>query len=326
MVDVLEICVGRRHPGPGVGSYLDNAQARGAFSMLPARQRTRERVGSSTMDASLSQKVDSNGERAGWLPHEGAWSGRCRTTRWSVVLAAATEGEQARRALSALYRAYWHPVYAFIARRRGAQAATELTQGFLVQCLVYSNGLKRVQRRPGQRFRGWLFMALHSFLTKQWRFEHRQCRDITKTLSWCGTEHADDSPPALVLAATGHDPERQLVRAQALSLLAEVLGRLRHEYCAHAATAGVDGAARFEVLKRFLRGPNGETADYRACAAELGSAEEAVKKAVERLRRRYGALLNERLGQGVASDADVALARRALYEALELPAPHLESA
>ena len=278
------------------------------------------------MDASLFQTVDSTGERTGWLPNEGAWSGRCRTTRWSVVLAAATEGEQARRALSALYRAYWHPVHAFIARRRGSQVATELTQAFLVQRLVDSDDLKSIQRRSGQRFRGWLFTALHSFLKNQWKFERRQRRDITKTLSCCGTEQGDDSPHPVVLTATGHDPERQLERARALSLLSDVLGRLRHEYCAHAATAGVDGAARFDTLKLFLPGPNAETADYGACAAALGSNADAVKHVVRRLRLRFADLLNERLRQSVKSDAEVALARRALCEALELPAPAHEGA
>lgn len=275
------------------------------------------------MDASLFQTADSTTDGTGWLSSEGAWSGRCRTTRWSVVLAAATEGEQARRALSALYRAYWHPVYAFIARRRGSQAATELTQAFFVQRLVDSGDLKSIERRSGQRFRGWLFTALQSFLKNQWRFERRQRRDVTKTLSWCGSEQGDDSPPPVVLTATGHDPERQLERAQALSLLADVLGRLRHEYCTHAATAGVDGAARFDALKLFLPGPNAETADYRACATSLGSSADAVKQAVRRLRLRFADLLNERLRQSVESDADVALARRALCEALESPAcPH----
>jgi RNA polymerase sigma-70 factor (ECF subfamily) len=243
-----------------------------------------------------------------------------------VVLAAATEGEQARRALSALYRAYWHPIYAFIARRRGSQAATELTQAFFVQRLVDSGDLKSIQRRSGQRFRGWLFTALQSFLKNQWQFERRQRRDITKTVSWCGAEPGDDSQPRFLLTAPGHNPERQLERAQALSLLSDVLGRLRKEYCAHAATAGVDGAARFEVLKRFLPGPNAEIADYRACATSLGSSVDAVKQAVRRLRLRFADLLNDRLRQSVASDADVALARRALCEALESPAPPHEGA
>lgn len=278
------------------------------------------------MNASFFQTADFTGGRAGRSSSEGTWSGRCRTTRWSVVLAAATEGEQARHALSSLYRAYWRPVYAFIARRRGAQAATELTQAFFVERFVGASDLKNIQRRSGQRFRGWLFTAVQSFLSNQWKFERRQRRDITKTLSCCGSEQGDDSPSPLVLTATGHDPERQLERARALSLLSEVLGRLRHEYCAHAATAGVDGAARFDALKVFLPGPNAETADYRACAAALGSSSEAVKQVVRRLRLRFADLLNERLRQSAASEADVALARRALCEALESPAPPHEGA
>jgi len=46
-------------------------------------------------------------------------SGKFRTTRWNVVLAAAKgEGAMSRDALGSLCEDYWYPVYAFV-RRQG---------------------------------------------------------------------------------------------------------------------------------------------------------------------------------------------------------------
>jgi hypothetical protein len=53
---------------------------------------------------------------------------------------------------------------------------------------------------------------------------------------------------------------------------------------------------------------------------------DTIKQIVKRLRVRFADLLNGRLRQTVASDADVALARRALCQALESPAPSVEGA
>ncbi len=252
-----------------------------------------------------------------------AWPTRCRTTRWSVVLAAGNGGEQGRAALAQLYTEYFRPVLSFIAQRRGAQAAAELAQEFFVRRLVDAGDLKGLERMPGQRFRGWLLTAVQNFLKNDWRYDHRQRRDVSKTLSWSGTEPSDGSPRDVPLAST-QNPEGQLARAQALELLSVVLARLRREYCARAAIAGVDGDARFEALKVFLPGPNTENADYSEPAAALELSTDTVKQIVRRLRMRFVDLLDEALGRGVRSDAEVALARRGLCHALESPASYYE--
>jgi DNA-directed RNA polymerase specialized sigma24 family protein len=276
------------------------------------------------LDASTLEAANASIEaRVPWLRNDRSGPSRCRTTRWSLVLAAAAEGAQARSALSALYRAYWQPVFWFIAQRRGRDAAIELTQAFFVDRLVDAGDLRSIERRPGQRFRGWLFTALQSFLKNEWNYRRRKCRDVTKTLPWCAAEPVDGSNRSFQLTAAGHDPERQLERARALSLLAEVLGRLRQEYCSNAAIAGVDGVARFEALKVYLPGPNTEDADYGACASALGLSACAVKQIVRRLRVRFGELLNEKIRQSVGSEADVGAGRRSLCRALESPpSPH----
>jgi DNA-directed RNA polymerase specialized sigma24 family protein len=277
------------------------------------------------MDTAIERGKDSIGASAPWLASEGAWSSRCRTTRWSVVLAAASEGEAARRALSILYRAYWRPLYAFVARRRGHQAAAELTQRFFAERLLAAGDLRGVERRPGQLFRGWLFTALRRFLIRQSRSERCQCRDVTKTVAWAG-DQSSDGAGALVLKAVDHDAERQLQRARTLSLLGEVIARLRQEYEAHAETSGVDGAVRFEALKVFLPGPNAEIADYAECSAALGMKASTMKQVVKRLRVRFAELLVARVRQDVSSDSEVPQALKDLCAALELPATYPEVA
>jgi DNA-directed RNA polymerase specialized sigma24 family protein len=243
---------------------------------------------------------------------------RFRTTRWSLVLAAAGGGDGARGALDELYRTYFYPLYSLVARRRGPDNAHELTQAFFVSRFVCHDDLKRVERRPGGRFRGWLCTALHSFLNNQWKSEHRKGWDVGRTLLLGSDEDEIVSRASLGL---GHDPEQQLRRAEVLALLAQVLERLRKEYCSHAAVAGVDAARRFDAVKRFLPGPGTEEADYAACANALGVGPGAVKQLVCKLRKRFGQLLHDEIRRRVDSDADVAGAKSLLCQALELPPP-----
>jgi DNA-directed RNA polymerase specialized sigma24 family protein len=244
--------------------------------------------------------------------------GRCRTTRWSVVLAAAEGGETARAALGKLYGMYWRPVFSAIARRRGPIVARELAQAFFVKSLVDRGDLRRIQRLPGQRFRGWLFKALHSFLKNESKFDRRQRRDWRKTVALGGP--FDDAAATASLAAALPDPEQQLQRARVMALLADVLGTLRREYCKSAVAAGVDAERRFEAVKVFLPGPEAETAVYGDCAAALGMSPDAVKQLVRRLRVRFGQLLHDLIRQSVDTEAEVRAGKRLLCQALEAPA------
>ena len=248
---------------------------------------------------------------------EFSWARRCRTTRWSVVLAAAAGGASARAAMSRLYRAYWYPLFAVVARARGREAAAELTQQFIVTRLVDGGDLNRISRRPGEHFRGWLFTALRSFLKNEWRRERRQCRDLRRTVNFVSEADSDEQGPCLAaLADSKPDPEQQLCRQQALELLSGVLHRLRREYCVNAGAAGVNGELRFDAVKVFLPGPGAEAADYREVARALGLGTDAVKQMVCRLRTRFGHLLHEELAKHVTGDGDVETAKRLLCQAL----------
>ncbi len=84
-------------------------------------------------------------------------------TRWSVVLAAEEESPDA---LTALCRAYWYPLYAFL-RRQGLSTpdAEDVTQGFFAH-LLEKDALTKVDRTKG-RFRTFLLASLKHFLADE---------------------------------------------------------------------------------------------------------------------------------------------------------------
>jgi len=75
-------------------------------------------------------------------------------------------------------------------------------------------------------------------------------------------------------------------------VLERVLGRLREEFTA------TGKARQFDRVKVFLIGES-SSLRYSQIAAELGTTQGALKVAVHRLRRRYGALLREEIAQTV---------------------------
>jgi DNA-directed RNA polymerase specialized sigma24 family protein len=252
------------------------------------------------------------------------WGTRFRTTRWSVVLAAASGGEHAQAAWAELYRTYFRPLVGLIAPRRGHQVASELAHEFFVNHLFDAQNLTKLQRRPDRRFRGWLSETLRNFLVSQWRFERRKCRDVRRNLA-LGGDDEEQTHPVSCLVGNQADPEWQAERNRALALLSDVLRTLEREYCQRACAGGVDGARRFELAKRvFLPGADYKMLSLDACASELGIGVDAAKHLVGRLRKRYLALRDRELRRRISSDLEEA--KRWLNGALERPRlPHAES-
>ncbi len=60
------------------------------------------------------------------------WGQRFRTTRWSLVLAAASGGDDAPAAFGDLYLMYFQPLVRLLARQRGREEAAEITPAFFV--------------------------------------------------------------------------------------------------------------------------------------------------------------------------------------------------
>ncbi|HLY17536.1 MAG TPA: sigma-70 family RNA polymerase sigma factor [Bryobacteraceae bacterium] len=216
------------------------------------------------------------------------------TTRWTLVVAAGDpQRKEARSALVSLCENYWYPLYAYL-RRRGypADQAQDLTQEFFIRVLE-GRYLDRADPEKG-RFRSFLLTSLKFFVADEQDREraHKRGGGVLVPLEFQSGEDRYQREPA-------HDetPERIFERRWALSVLDQVVEKLRDEFVQH-------GRARhFERLKVFLLGQS--DAPYAALAREMNTSEGAIKVAIHRLRRRYRDLFREEIANTVADPAEV---------------------
>jgi len=217
------------------------------------------------------------------------------TTNWSVVLEAQGRSPAAQEALEKLCHTYWRPVYSFI-RREGAgpEQSEDLTQSFFALLLERRN-FDAVRKEKG-RLRSYLLMSLKHFLVS----EHRRAVTLKRgkgqqpvPLDELSCAERSDMEPADHLT-----PERVYERRWALTLIEQVLRRLKDEYC----TAG--NGALFNSLKQLL--PDEPGAQSRAdIAMQLGMTDNALRQAFHRFRHRYQLLLREEIGHTVAIASDI---------------------
>jgi RNA polymerase sigma-70 factor (ECF subfamily) len=229
-------------------------------------------------------------------------------THWSVVLAAAgrSDSTHARDALEKLCRNYWLPIYAFV-RRQGHNPhdAQDLTQEFFTRLLEH-NYLAGVNREKG-RFRSFLLASLKHFLANEWDKAKAQKRGGGRVLISIDAAAGESSvglEPADVLTA-----EKIFERRWALSLLEQVLRRLREEYTRD------DKEQQFEQLKSTLTEAS-RSVSYAEIARRLATSEGAVKVAVHRLRQRYRELLRAEIADTVADPGEIDDEIRNLFAAL----------
>jgi RNA polymerase sigma-70 factor (ECF subfamily) len=228
---------------------------------------------------------------------------RLNTTNWSVVLKAGSgDTPESREALATLCETYWYPVYAFV-RRNGASAddAEDLTQAYFARFLE-KRFLDDV--RPERcRFRAFLLVSVRNFLHNE--------RDRKRALKRGGGKRPlplyGEEGEALYEreAADVVTPEVLFERAWVRTVLDRALTRLEAE-------SDLRGG-RFDRLRWFLTGQGPETT-YAAVAQEWSVGESAVRVAVHRVRRRYGALLREEVGRTVEQPGDVKEEVRHLLE------------
>lgn len=218
------------------------------------------------------------------------------TTHWSVVLAAGCSNDpRATEALEHLCRTYWRPLYLFV-RNSGydEETAKDLTQAFFER-LLQKDYVKEADPARG-RFRSFLLAALKHFLANQW--------DRTKAVKRRGRFQFVplDSPVAEAELPSwqggGLDPEQLFERHWAMTLLEQVDRELEADQ-----VAGGKGRL-FSALQVYLTGDT-ERPPYAATASQLGMSVEAVRKAVERLRERYGQLLRQSVAQTVSSPEEI---------------------
>jgi RNA polymerase sigma factor (sigma-70 family) len=219
-----------------------------------------------------------------------------RTTHWSVVLAAGQQHSPAgSQALARLCSTYWYSLYAYV-RRRGHDAhdAQDLTQEFFTR-LLQRNFLQKVSPDKG-RFRSFLLASLKNFLANEWDRAQTQKRG-GGTTSLPFDQVSAESRYQLEPIDTA-TPEALYERRWALTLIEQVMTRLRQEYVRS------EKADLFDELKVFLSG-DGKSMTYAELATKYAVSESAVKMTVLRLRQRYGELLRLEIAQTVATPKEV---------------------
>jgi RNA polymerase sigma-70 factor (ECF subfamily) len=187
-----------------------------------------------------------------------------------VVLEAQGQSPTAQEALEKLCRTYWRPVFGFI-RRQGVRPAEaeDLTQGFF-SLLLERRDFDAVRKEKG-RLRSYLLTSLKHFLAS----EHRRATAAKRgkgqrlipleELSASGRREIEPTDPLTA--------ERLYERRWALTLMEQVLRRLKEEYC----TAG--NATLFDSLKQLL--PDEPGAPSRAeIASQLGMTDNALRQAI----------------------------------------------
>ena len=215
------------------------------------------------------------------------------TTHWSVVLEAQGQSPAAREALEKLCRTYWRPVYSFVTRQgAGPDEAEDLTQGFFA-LLLERRDLNAVRREKG-RLRSYLLTSLKHFLAS----EHRRAMTAKRGKGQQLIALEELSATVEMEPADPLSADRLYERRWALTLMEQVLQRLKEEYC----TAG--NAALFDSLKQLL--PDEPGAQSRAdIAMQLGMTDNALRQAFHRFRHRYQFLLREEISHTVAVASDV---------------------
>ena len=218
------------------------------------------------------------------------------TTHWSVVLAAGdAHTPQASAALEKLCRAYWYPLYAHIRRRGYAEEeAEDLTQE-LFQRLLERQFLSGLLREGG-RFRSFLLTALAHFLAEHWQRSQAQKRGGGQPIISIDAQTAEER--YRLEPRDERTPETIYEYRWAMTLLDQVLGRLQQEF------SETGKAELFNQLRVYLVEGAAETS-YAEGARWLGLSEAALRKAVQRLRKRYQELFREEIAHTVASPVEV---------------------
>jgi len=231
------------------------------------------------------------------------------TTQWTVVLAAKqgnpTEVDAALEKLCQLYR---RPVYYFIlCDGHRPHDAEDLTQDFF-RGLTAPGFFRTVDRSKG-KFRSFLLRTLKNFLFNKTRDAKAQKRG--GNYSFVSID-AESSEPYLQIQSPHLSPEQLFDQQWAIALFSEVLNQLRKEYM-------IKGKeAQFEAIQLFLTGEK-RVASYHELAAKLATTQNALKMAVNRMRKRYGKLLRAEIAKTVRNPGEVEEELLALRRAFSPP-------
>ena len=217
------------------------------------------------------------------------------TTHWSVVLEAQSESPAAQEALEKLCRTYWRPIHSFVRRQgAGAEDAEDLTQGFFA-LLLERKDLNTVRKEKG-RLRSYLLASVKNFLADEAR--HAMAVKRGKGQRLIPLDEFREGERIDVERSDRLTADQIYERRWALTVLAQVLGRLRDKY----RSAG--NLRFFEQMKKMLMDEPGRPSQAQI-ATEFEMTENAVKQAFYRFRQRYQTLLREEISHTVAMPSDI---------------------
>lgn len=224
-----------------------------------------------------------------------------QTTQWSLVTTARDRSSlAAREAFDGLAQQYWHPLYTYVLRRgHSPEESEDLVQSFFVR-FIEQDYLQTVSAEKG-RFRAFLLACLKHFLADEYDKQQAQKRGGGMLAL---SIHAGD---VAEYAAAG-SADAAYNRAWAIAVLDESITRVESEY------NGQQKAALFKRLRPRLEGV--EELPYRELAAELDLSETALRKAAQRLRRRYKEIVREVIRDSLAPGENVEVELRDLFDAL----------
>lgn len=222
------------------------------------------------------------------------------STNWSLVLKAgqANESETRQRALSALFRTYWKPLYGWL-RNTGqtAQDAEDLIQQLFHEIL--SNDSLNSIGKEGGKFRSFLITALKNRTIDGYRRQSAAKRGGGIPLLTLDLEQGESfvhqptgQPGALV------GPEVEYDRQWAKTLIESAAAELRANYI----SAGRE--ALFLAIQPCLFGMGGAPA-YEELSAKLGISKGAITMSVKRMRERFGELIAQKVAETVADPSEV---------------------
>ncbi|MBI1841083.1 MAG: sigma-70 family RNA polymerase sigma factor [Verrucomicrobia bacterium] len=217
------------------------------------------------------------------------------TTHWSVVFRAGdSQGDEHVKALDALCRGYWYPLYAYV-RRLGHSPhdAQDFTQAFFAYLL--SKRLLTKATPESGRFRSFLLGSLKNFMANEWRRQSAQKRDDRRTISF----DAQDAEQRYAIEPMDEaNPQLLYEQAWAVAVLEQSLSLLEAEYAASGKQP------LFDHLAPCLQGDR-QARPYAEIGARLAMSEGAVKVAAHRLRQRYRELLRASVANTVADPLEI---------------------
>ncbi len=218
------------------------------------------------------------------------------TTHWTLIQSV-QEGtpEEAAKAMEAICREYWFPIYAYLRRSgRGPHDAEDVTQAFFER-LIAEDAIKSARQERG-RLRTFLLAVLVRLLADQGRHDKALKRGGGQALVSFDEMEAEEryarEPQDL------RDPEKIYLHAWAHDIVHGVHERLR------AAFEEEGRLAMFQALDPYL-GREEAQPPYAELAAAFGSSEGAVRLLVHRLRKKFCHLLEREIARTVMQPEDV---------------------